>query len=81
MKYKGLAKLAKVITFVSMNGKGPGRPPRGTFSLLWVIFKPSSRTASEKAGWRVQGSRAGSSSSSSSSSSACAKKRPLVGLG
>jgi len=27
-----------------MNGKGPGRPLRGTNSLLWALFKPSSRT-------------------------------------
>jgi len=31
-----------------MNEKGPGRPPRGTNSLLWALFKLSSRTAREK---------------------------------
>jgi len=33
-----------------MNGKGPGRSLRGTNSLLWALFNPSSRTVRRRVG-------------------------------
>ena len=51
-KIQGFAELTsgKLITFVSMNGKGPGRS-LSTNSLLWALFiKPSIRTVRRQVG-------------------------------
>ena len=82
MKYKGLVKLAlgKILIFSAcMNGK---RPPRHKQLVVGDCFKPSSRTASQKAAEeqqagkahaeRVAGVRAGEA--------AAAAKRPPGGL-
>jgi len=58
-----------------MNGKGLERPPRGTNSLLWALFKPSRRTASEKA------APIGEDRAAEWDAAAATKKRPPGGLG